>query len=163
MSNTTRVRGFEVVAPEYLKSHDKTEDVILPLRGTAKSAGYDFFLPEDIEILPQSFVLVWTDVKAYMQPNEVLELYPRSSAGIKNDIMIKNTVGIVDMDYYSNERDDGNIRLYLWNFGDRNRCFNKGDAIAQGIFKPFLESDNCNTDTKRVGGVGSTDKTIKGA
>lgn len=158
MENTTKIRGFEVVSKEHLKNHTECGEVTLPLRGTMTSAGYDFYLPKDIEILPGAGVLIWTDVKAYMQPDEVFEVYPRSSSSINYEIRIKNTVGIVDSDYYNNKKNDGNIGIYLWNFGDRTRRFFKGEAVAQGIFKHFLPSDNCNTDVKRIGGMGSTSK-----
>jgi len=46
------IRGFEVVKQEHLKSHEKREDVVLPLRGTKYSAGYDFFLPYDVTLNP---------------------------------------------------------------------------------------------------------------
>jgi len=158
MKEVKRTRGFEVVAKDYLKAYSVCEEVTLPLRGTAKSAGYDFFLPTDVEILPGEGAFIWTDVKAYMLDDEVLEIYPRSSLANKNEIRIKNIVGIIDSDYYSNVKNDGNIGIFLWNFGDRTRVFNKGDAVVQGIFKKFLESDNCNSDVTRVGGSGSTDK-----
>jgi len=154
----TRIRGFETVEKKFLKSHGEVEEVKMPLRGTATSAGYDFFMPSDATIEPNSGFLVWTDVKTYMLDNEVLELYPRSSVGVKRNIRIKNTVGIIDSDYYSNESNDGNIGLFLWNFGTEPQVFKKGDAVVQAIFKKFLESDNCNSEVERIGGVGSTSK-----
>lgn len=154
-----KLRGFEPVVKKYLKSYESCNEVTMPLRGTKNSAGYDFFLPEDIEINPGDNCLVWSDVKAYMQRGEVLELYPRSSIAIKKDIQIKNTVGIIDADYYSNEDNDGNIGICLFNTGKEPRTFKKGTAIAQCIFKLFLESDNCNSENDRLGGIGSTSKT----
>jgi len=154
--NRKRVRGFEPVVEQQLKTYNKSEEVILPLRGTKTSAGYDFVTPNDIEIMPNDGVVIWTDVKSYMLDNEVLELYPRGSTGNKCFIRMKNTVGIVDSDYYSNVKNDGNIGLFLWNFGKKVQSFSAGDAIVQGIFKKFLESDNCNTKVERTGGHGST-------
>lgn len=157
-----RIRGFEAVSKENRKVFAGEDDVvIMPQRGTQHSAGYDIFAVRDLEILPQEGTFFWTDVKAYMQDDEVLEIYPRSSFGIKRDLRIKNTVGIVDSDYYSNVDNDGNIGIYLWNFGDRTQYVKRGEAVAQGIFKKFLESDNCNTEDARVGGIGSTDKNKK--
>lgn len=151
-----RQRGFEKVAEEHLKSYDKVEDVVMPQRGTQYSAGYDFFAPHDIEIMPNDSVLVWTDIKSYMLNDEVLELYPRGSTGNKHRVRLGNTVGIVDADYYSNVKNDGNIGLMLYNFGKKVKEFKKGDAIIQGVFKKFLESDNCNTEVERKGGQGHT-------
>lgn len=154
-----KIRGFEVVAKEHRKVFtEETAVVIMPQRGTKNSAGYDIFATQDLEILPDAGVFFWTDVKAYMQEDEVFEIYPRSSFGTKRSLRIKNTVGIIDSDYYSNVDNDGNIGVFLWNFGDRAQHIEKGEAVAQGIFKKFLVADNCNTDTVRTGGIGSTDK-----
>ncbi|RLI66125.1 MAG: dUTP diphosphatase [Candidatus Asgardarchaeum californiense] len=149
-------RGFEYVDSKYLKSYSACDEVILPLRGTDMSAGYDFFMPYEILIEPQDSVFFWTDVRAYMLDGEVLELYPRSSTGGKRNICLKNTVGIIDADYYGNEKTGGNIGLFLRNFGTTAQRFEKGEALVQGIFKQFLVSDNCNNNVKRTGGIGST-------
>jgi len=153
-----KTRGFEIVDKQHLKSYEYLHDVIMPLRGTKNSAGYDLFLPYDLYMPPRKDIVVWSDVKAYMLPNEVLEIYPRSSIAIKRKVRITNVVGIIDSDYYNNISNDGNIGLALYNFGDEAQEFIKGTAIAQCIFKNFLISDNCNTDIERTGGVGSTSK-----
>lgn len=151
-----RQRGFEVVEKAHRKSYGLNEEPKMPMRGTRHSAGYDFFAPHDVEILPNDSTLVWTDIKSYMLDDEVLELYPRGSTGNKHKVRLGNTVGIVDSDYYSNVKNDGNIGLMLYNFGKKVKTFKKGDAIVQGIFKKFLESDNCNTEVERKGGQGHT-------
>lgn len=148
-----RIRGFEVVREDCRKHKG---DIILPLRGTAHSAGYDFFLTEDLVIPAHGRALSWSDVKAYMQDGEVLELYVRSSIGIKKNLTMANTVGIIDKDYYSNESNDGNIGICLRNNSDEPVKLKKGERVAQGIFKFFLVSDNGNTNTQRTGGTGST-------
>jgi dUTP pyrophosphatase len=153
-----KIRGFETVNEGYLKTFKNVKDVIMPLRTSKKSAGYDFFAFEDFEILPETSYFFWTDIKAYMLDDEVLKLYPRSSIGIKKDIKIKNTVGIIDSDYYSNIKNDGNIGIILYNFGLKTRYFKKRDGVIQGIFEKYLKSDNCNSEEERKGGIGSTNK-----
>ena len=103
-------RRFEIV--EKKKNHDV---VYLPLRGTKTSAGYDFYTPVDLEIPPQSTVFFWTDVKASMEDDEALLLDIRSSLGIKSDLMLANTIPIVDSDYYNNKKNEGNIGICLRN------------------------------------------------
>ena len=149
-----KIRGFEAVVEEMRKG---TMDYVLPTRGTSKSAGYDLASPIDVIIEPHSSVLIWTNVKAYMQDDEVLEVYIRSSTAIKRDLILKNTVGIIDSDYYSNESNDGNIGICLYNTTYAPREIKKGERIAQGIFKKYLVADDdvCLNDT-RVGGIGST-------
>lgn len=145
-------RGFEIVSEEFRKN----DRAILPLRKTKNSAGYDFMIPYPVVIGPKESIIIWSDIKAYMLPDEVLQIYPRSSSAIKKDIIIKNIVGIVDSDYYSNDSNDGNIGLFLSNIGTETRCLSEGEGIAQGIFVKYLVADNCNSGDTRIGGVGST-------
>ena len=149
-----KIRGFEAVVEEMRKG---TMDYILPVRGSSKSAGYDLASPIDVIIEPHSSVLIWTNIKAFMQDDEVLEVYIRSSTAIKRDLILKNTVGIIDSDYYSNESNDGNIGICLYNTTYAPREIKKGERIAQGIFKKYLVADDdvCLNDT-RTGGIGST-------
>ena len=164
----TKIRGFEEVIEskkQYAQTvtiHGKVikafPDVELPERADTRSAGYDIFAPIDITLLPAQKTLLWTNVKAYMQPDEVLEVYPRSSMGIKKGLMLGNTVGIVDSSYYNNEGDDGNIRLALLNTSGVAIIIKRGERICQGIFKKYLVSDNGNPseDVVRKGGIGSS-------
>ena len=146
-------RGFEKVKEAFRKT---TGEILLPLRGTETSAGYDFYATEDLEIKPQDSVMFWTDVKAKMPKGEVLLAVIRSSMGIKNNLALSNTVGVIDSDYYSNPSNDGNIGICLYNYGNEEVTIEKGERIAQGIFKQFLVADNGNTDKERTGGIGST-------
>jgi len=152
----TKIRGFEVVSDSFRKHKDV--EIKLPIRATKISAGYDFSSPISITIQPKSKELIWTDVKVYMQEGEVLILDVRSSGGIKKGLMLANTIGIVDMDYYSNINNDGNIGICLYNMTDEPVHIEQFERIAQGIFIPFLVSDNGNTEEERIGGIGSTNK-----
>lgn len=106
------MRKFEAVALEHRKTQG---EVALPLRATKTSAGYDFFATEDFSIKPQEKHLMWTDVKCQMEEGDVLLLDVRSSLGVKSDLMMANTIGVVDADYYSNSNNDGNIGICLRN------------------------------------------------
>lgn len=150
-----KVRGFEVVAA----AHRKTEgEVTMPLRGTKTSAGYDFVATETFMIEPFRKCFFWTDIKAYMQPNEYLSLKVRSSTGNKKDLMLSNTEGVIDSDYHSNPDNDGNIGIGLRNVGLGPVLISKGERVVQAIFRTYLESDNCNSENERIGGYGSTGK-----
>ena len=151
-----KIRGFEFVDDEYKKV--KVEDTILPQRGTKKSAGYDFYSTSDVVILPGEKVLIWTDIKVYMQDDEALKLFIRSSIGIKRSLVLANQTGIIDADYYNNPDNDGNIGICIRNMGTEFQVIKKGEAIAQCMFSKYLISDNCNTDNERTGGIGSTTK-----
>ena len=146
-----KVRGFEVVIDEKRKT---TGEITLPTRGSSKAMAYDFYANDNYTVEPNVIVKVWTDVKAYMQDNECLILNVRSSMGGK--FMLANTSGWIDADYYSNEKNDGNIGVFLKNISDDVLEIKRGERIAQGTFFNFLVADNGNTDNVRVGGFGST-------
>ncbi len=145
-----RKRGFEVVV------RFKDKKIVLPLRKTSGSAGYDFQAAETKELKPKEITFVSTGIKAYMQKNEVLQMYPRSSLSFKKKLIKANSVGIIDSDYYNNPDNEGEIMLILYNFGNEIVTINKGERIAQGIFTEYLSVDNDNIDIKRLGGFGST-------
>ena len=153
-------RGFEQISKEQW-DNDVKEDYIkhqLPRRGSKNSAGYDFYSPIDIIIPANGTTKIPTGVKAYMQPDEVLMIYPRSSIGFKTNIRLSNTVGVIDSDYYNNSDNEGHIWIKFYNPTDRDFIINIGDKIAQGIFTKFLVTDNDDANEERTGGLGSTGK-----
>lgn len=150
-----RTRGFEIVSDEFRK-HPNV-DIQLPKRGTKKSAGYDICTPVDIIIPPNGISdAIQTDLKAYMLEDEVLEIVPRSSIGFKKGLMLINTVGIIDSDYYNNPDNDGNIGFKFKNLTDKAVEIKAGERILQGIFKRYLITDYDDCDIERMGGIGST-------
>lgn len=165
-----RKRGFEVVKEEHrqnkhivdIKGMGKTTiypDIKLPTRGTRTSAGYDFYLPKDVILLPAQKTLIWTDVKAYMQEDEVLQLHIRSSLGIKQGVILSNITGIIDSDYFENPSNDGNIGISLLNTSGRGVELKAGERVMQGIFMKYLTVDNdVPLNATRTGGVGSSGK-----
>ena len=143
-------RGFKVVKVEMRKSNH----VHYPTRGSVNSAGYDFYADKDYTIAPNEIIKVWTDIKAYMQPDEFLMLDVRSSMGGK--FMLANTIGIIDSDYYENPDNDGNIGIFLKNISNETQHIKCDDKIAQGIFMEYLKIDGDKTTEERKGGFGST-------
>lgn len=150
-----KTRGFEVIKESLRKT--ELDEIKLPHRGTVNAAAYDFFSPINISIPPHESKLIWTDIKAYMGNDEVLLIDVRSSMG-KYKIMLANTIGVIDSDYYENKSNDGNIGINLYNMSDDYYTIHIGDKIAQGIFTKYLIADNGNTDVVREGGFGSTGK-----
>ena len=142
---------FELVADAFRKHADAR----LPQRATARSVGYDFFAPCDAEIPPQGSAMIWTDVKARFDGDEALLINVRSSMG-KWPVMLANTQGWIESDYYGNPDNDGNIGIRLFNLGTAPFVIKCGDRIAQGMFIKYLCADNCNTDAPRTGGHGSS-------
>lgn len=151
-----RVRGFEFVKDSFFKDFKDGYEYRLPLRSTKNSSAYDFFAPREYTIFPNDQILIWTNVKAYMLPDEFLQIHVRSSVGIKKGLVLANVTGIIDSDYYSNPDNDGNIAICLYNRGNQGVKIKQGEKIAQGIFMKYLIADNCNSNVERTGGIGST-------
>lgn len=152
-----RVRGFEVVKPEHFKIQMNEDEVKLPMRGDAGSAGYDFFSNETITLNVGEKHLFWTNIKAYMKQDELLEIHIRSSLGVKYGLVLSNGTGIIDSSYYENPDNDGNIGISITNRGEAPVLVKQGDRIAQGIFKQYLVADDDQVlHSKRSGGFGST-------
>lgn len=151
-----RLRGFEIA--KGFENHDIT----LPIRKTKKSAGYDICAAEDCIIPPFTFgskpTLVKTGLKAYMQEDEYLMLCNRSSNPFKKGIVLANSVGIIDADFYGNPDNDGAFSFAFYNYFDTPLEIKKGDTIGQGIFQKYLTIDNDNATGERLGGFGSTSK-----
>jgi dUTP pyrophosphatase len=149
------MRFFEEVRKEFMKYPDT--ETILPRRGTLQSAGYDIRVKEDLILYPGDHKLIFSDVKAFFPPNEVLKLYMRSSAPV--GLILKNIVPIIDSDYYGNPKTDGNIGLSFMNVGNKTILIPKGERICQGIFVPYyITNDDDPVNNERLGGFGSTGK-----
>ena len=135
------------------------ENAVKPRRGTKHSAGYDFISPVEIVIPTHKMAKIPTGIKAAMNEDEILSIYPRSSIGFKTGIRLANTVGIVDSDYYNNSDNEGHIFIKFYNPTDEDYLIHIGDKIAQGIFTKYLiVDDEEEILTERVGGLGSTGK-----
>jgi dUTP pyrophosphatase len=154
------MRGFAIVSEkEFLKYRKKEEykNINIPKRSTKNSAGYDFYIPYAFGLKPNEKVLIPSGIKAYMESDEVLFLFIRSSLGIKYGIRLLNQVGVIDSDYYDNPDNEGHILIGIENTSDKELNFNVGDRIVQGIFMKYLVCDNeKDPKIKRLGGIGST-------
>lgn len=154
--NMEKLRGFEIAKGW------EDKNINLPKRSTKYAAGYDVEAAEDT-IIPTfkpgvKPTLIPTGLKAYMQDDEMLCLYNRSSNPKKKGLVLANSVGIVDKDYYGNADNDGHIMYAMWNFKNEDVKIEKGERIGQAIFQKYLIADNDNAEGERKGGFGSTDK-----
>lgn len=145
-----KVRGFEVL------SDWQGKEIHLPVRKTAKSAGYDIESAEDVDLQPGKVTLVKTGLKAYMPADEYLAIFIRSSMAIKHGLVLINSTGIIDADYYNNEDNEGHIMAAIYNTSSEVFHIGKGDRVAQGIFCRYLTTDDDAAEGVRKGGVGST-------
>lgn len=146
------MRGFEILS-SFLH-----RDVSLPVRKTAYSAGYDLAAIEKTIIPAGQMRIIPTGLKAYMQPDEYLGIHLRSSLAMKNHLMLANSEGIIDSDYYNNPENEGHILIGILNRGQEPFCVEAGMRIAQAIFCKYLTADYEDTSSfkTRQGGFGST-------
>ena len=142
-----KTRGFEVA------KGFEDKGINLPERKTKYSAGYDIEAAEDIIIpafkpgINPSFIK--TGLKAYMQDDEYLMLCNRSSNPGKRGLVLANSVGIIDSDYYENPDNDGHFMFAYYNFFDHDVEIKKGDVVGQAIFMKYLTVDNDNATRRK--------------
>lgn len=136
----------------------RIEDVVLPVRATENSAGYDFFAPEDITLPAKQLTRVMTGVKCELRPYMVLILANRSSNPSKKSLFLANGVGIVDADYYNNPDNEGEIGFEFYNNGEEDVVISKNEKIGQGIITTYVRVEGDNATGSRAGGFGSTGK-----
>lgn len=147
------MRGFELI--EGLNGE-------LPIKATIHSAGVDFIASSNITIPAFRFkgqaTLVPTGVKAFMQNDEYLQIFARSSIPVNLGLIMSNGVGIVDADYYNNPKNEGHIMIEFNNLTNEHITIKKGTRIAQGIFNKVLPVTHGVRvkNATRNGGFGST-------
>lgn len=155
-----KIRGFEVCTGY------EDKEINLPIRQTKHAVGYDIEAAEET-IVPAMFksvrngenikpTFVKTGVKAYFQTDEVMYLYNRSSGPSKKGLVLANSVGVVECDYYSNPSNDGEILFAFYNFTNEDVIIQKEERIGQAVFQKFLVVDNDQSEGDRLGGYGST-------
>lgn len=168
-----RIAKFEKVSFEQFKSdwEDTFGDcyeakirmiydgIKLPKRATAHSAGYDFFAPIEIALLPDQTIKIPTGIRVKIDEGWVLKIYPRSSLGFRYRLQLNNTVGIIDGDYYNSDN-EGHIHVKLTNATNEHKTMTveEGQGFCQGIFVEYGITLDDEASEKRNGGFGSTTK-----
>lgn len=135
------------------------EEIKLPKRATAGSAGYDFYAPVEFIIEPGQTVKIPTGIRVEMENEWVLKCYPRSGLGFKFRLQLNNTVGIIDSDYFYSDN-EGHIFSKVTNDTNEEKTVKipAGTGFMQGIFVEYgITVDDDVTDV-RNGGFGSTTK-----
>lgn len=146
------------------------EDVNMPRRSTIGSCGYDFYAPDTIELRPGEWTMIDTGVSLtdddtvlmggmkcyeYGYPHVpkkwFMMLVPRSGLSNRVGFRIRNTVGIIDMDYRNTIKAMVTV--------DEPYTLQRGERFLQGIILPFgTFKEECEPTETRDGGHGSTGK-----
>jgi len=166
----------------YIFSFVKVLDVKTPIRGTKKSAGIDFFIPEDtrqfrelfieynnpknaflnmsgINIYPHKDVLIPSGIHYKLPENTMLLLGNKSGIATKYKVIHGAHIG--DEDY------QGHLFIHLINTSDTVVTLSFGQKVIQGIIVPVYYTDIIEYSNKqelyieheserKEGGFGST-------
>ena len=134
-------------------------EVKLPSYKTSGSSGMDLmaFIRSPVKIEPKTSCVIPTGISLAFSENYEVQIRPRSGLAAKDNISVLNTPGTIDSDYR------GEIKIIIYNHGNKDFLVNNGDRIAQMILTPIvkieLEETNDLPDTIRgQGGFGSTGK-----
>jgi dUTP pyrophosphatase len=131
------------------------DGIVLPTRSTAGSAGYDIHSPLAFTLKPGETVKIPSGIRVCIDDGWWLGCLPRSSIGFKYRVMLDNTMGVIDSDYY-NAENEGHIFIKLTNHGDKELAVKAGDRLVQAIFLPYGITYSDTQKTSRTGGMGST-------
>ena len=128
---------------------------------TKESVGYDICSVETVKIPSKTNRLVNTGIIIKIKQKNIFPaVFVRSSLPVKRNLIMLNSVGVIDLDYCGKE---DSIKLNLYNIGEKEVVIEKGERIGQIVFlrfeKPDLKevSDMEIFDENSRGGFGSTD------
>ena len=136
-----------------------SKEVITPKYKTDGSSGVDFsaFLDKEVVIKPNSSELIPTGLQVAIPEDFEIQIRPRSGLAAKESIGVLNSPGTIDSDYR------GELKIILFNHGNKDFIINNGDRIAQMVLVPILkmefeEVDSLPDTVRGQGGFGSTGK-----
>lgn len=138
----------------------RIRDVKIPTRGTPKSAGIDFFVPNDypeLTLLPGNSALIPTGIKADIPTGYMLTAFNKSGVATKQ-LLIKGAE-VCDEDY------QGEIHIHVINVGTTDQLITPGQKLIQFVLVPVFydiiedvpfEELYSETTERGEGGFGST-------
>ena len=136
-----------------------SKEVITPKYKTDGSSGVDLsaFLDKEVVIKPNSSDLIPTGLQVAIPEEFEIQIRPRSGLAAKESIGVLNSPGTIDSDYR------GELKIILFNHGNKDFIINNGDRIAQMVLVPILkmefeEVDSLPNTVRGQGGFGSTGK-----
>jgi dUTP pyrophosphatase len=108
----------------------KIRDVKSPARGTQKSAGIDFYIPNDFPvttILPQGSLKIPSGIHANVPEGFVLIVFNKSGIALKG---LQVGACVIDEDY------QGEMNLHVYNHTSDNITIEPGTKLVQMILLP---------------------------
>jgi len=133
--------------------------VNLPEYKTSGSSGMDLmaFIDSPIKIAPNTLELVPTGLSIAIPEDLEIQIRPRSGLAAKSSIGVLNAPGTIDSDYR------GELKIILFNHGNKDFIVNSNDRLAQMILTPVIkmeleEVDQLPETIRGSSGFGSTGK-----
>ena len=142
----------DTIIPPWSQLYNRLMDRWIDTR-TPKSLAEAASITKFCEAKP---TLVSSGIKCKLDPDTYLELSVRSSTPLKHWLIMANSVGVIDADYYNNPDNEGEIFFQMINLSPFPISLKKGDRICQGIIKPYLTTEDDVANGARLGGFGST-------
>ena len=129
------------------------KDATLPTQGSPGAAGYDITSVENVKVCKGSRKLVSTGLAIQLPEGVYGRIAPRSGLTVKHGIHVG--AGVIDPDY------TGEIKVALFNFGEKDFEIECGDRIAQLILEKFelseiQEVERIDDTSRGSDGFGST-------
>ena len=129
----------------------------IPSYQTSGSCGIDLYCSndEDIIIEPGDMKKINTGLRVQIPQGFFGAVYPRSSTGVNRQLMLANTVGVIDSDYR------GEIMIFMYNYGNDPQVIKNGDRIAQLVIQPYercelVQVESLDETDRGESGFGST-------
>ncbi|AOA62275.1 Deoxyuridine triphosphate diphosphatase (dUTPase) [Komagataella phaffii CBS 7435] len=142
---------------EQLKVFLRSDKAKTPTRGSPLSAGYDIYSAEQTIIPAKGQAVVSTDLTVIVPIGTYGRVAPRSGLAVKHGI--QTGAGVIDADYR------GEVRVLLFNHGDKDFQIEAGDRIAQLVLEKIVLADivaitreELDVTERGEGGFGSTGK-----
>ena len=131
------------------------EGAYMPEKGHDADAGYDLRTPKRVVIHRGGSACIDTGVHIEIHEGYFGKLESKSGLNVKHSVV--SLGGVIDSGY------TGSIVAKLYNFGDTDYVFSKGDKVVQIVFhrheSPAFEVVDALGDTERGSdGIGSTGK-----
>ena len=146
-----------LIGEQKMKIKKKFADALLPTRGSAEAAGWDFYAYSGAILNPHETCLIDTGIIIEVPKGCFGGVFARSGLALKKGLRPANAVGVVDSDY----RDS--VKVALHNDSNKTQEVTRGDRIAQLIIIPYKEIelevvDEVSETERGQGGFGSTGK-----
>jgi dUTP pyrophosphatase len=129
----------------------------VPKYQSVQAAGCDLYaaIKKQVIIRPHDFAMIPTGIRVEIPEGYEAQVRPRSGLAKEYGIGVLNSPGTIDADYR------GEIKVILFNYGDKPFKVRKRDRIAQLVFgkverAEFVRAKRLNRTKRQGGGLGHT-------